>query len=165
MMRFVVKTASMEKNLKHASDGMKQPCSTIKISSMRAWRVTPLSGTGKLPTLSHENFESAPLCCCPVFLVSLFCLHLPVPLFQLFCVGSQSLSPVVHRIALGVVSVSLHLIAFPSLAILACVFVFVSALIELGASGQFQDNTLLVPFCLVDFVSPLLCPCLCCFSR
>ena len=64
MMRFVVKTASMEKNRKHVFDGMKQPCSTIQISSMRAWRVTPLSGTGKLPALSHDNFESAPLCHC-----------------------------------------------------------------------------------------------------
>ena len=64
MMRFVVKTASMEKNRKHVSDGMEQPCSTMKISSMCAWRLTPLSGTGKLPALSHENFESAPLCHC-----------------------------------------------------------------------------------------------------
>ena len=37
-MRFGVKTASMEKNRKHVSDG------TIKISSPRAWRVTSLSG-------------------------------------------------------------------------------------------------------------------------
>ena len=43
-MRFGVKTASMEKNRKHVSDGMKQPCSSIKISSPRAWRVTSLPG-------------------------------------------------------------------------------------------------------------------------
>ena len=42
-MRFGVKTASMEKNRKHVSDGMKQPCCAIKISSPRAWRVTSLS--------------------------------------------------------------------------------------------------------------------------